>query len=76
MNDDEDGEVEPTRLAHRINLNDDGSFDELVVHAVKGDALVHVEMMDRRAVFVSIGSMRLWAFVNDDGVVEITVTEP
>lgn len=62
-------------LAHRINLNDDGSFDELVVSAPKGDALIHAEMMDRRSIFVSIGPIRLWAYVNADGVAEITHTE-
>ena len=71
--DDDEPDLPP--LAHRVRLNDDGSFDELVVSTPKGDALIHAEMMDRRAIFVSIGPMSIWAWVNEEGVVEITGTE-
>ena len=64
-------------LAWRLNKDDDGGFDEIVVGmGLAGhQALLHAEMMNARDIFVSIGPMRIWATVRRDGTVEVTNTE-
>lgn len=64
-------------LPWRVQSNDDGGFDELVVGGrVKGNTcLIHAEMMNRRAIFVSVGELRVWAHVEKDGTVKVTMIE-
>ena len=64
-------------LAWRLNKDDDGGFDEIVVGmGLAGhQALLHAEMMNTRDIFVSIGSLRIWAHVNRKGEVVVTGTE-
>ena len=65
-------------LDWRIQESTDGGFDELVVYADgkkgKNPALIHAEMMNKRDIFVSIGSLRIWATV-ERGVARVTHTE-
>lgn len=64
-------------LRWRLSTDDDGAFDELVVHG-RGPgrhALLHAEMMDRRSIFVSVGGVCLWATVGRDGHVRVTGAE-
>ncbi len=62
-------------LEWRIQESPDGGFDELVVFAGKGPALIHAEMMNKRDIFVSIGPLRIWATVGKDGIATVTATE-
>lgn len=64
-----------TKLRWRVQSDDDGGFDELVVSSNKGNALVHAEMMTKTAIFVSVGTVNLWAYVNKDGKVIVTSME-
>lgn len=62
------------RLKWRVQSDDEGGFDEIAVTS-KAGCLIHAEMMDERSIFVSIGSHRVWAYVNKQGVVKVTGTE-
>jgi hypothetical protein len=62
-------------LRWRVQSKDDGGFDELVVSAGKGDALVHAEMMSDREIFVSVGELRVWAYVDKRGKAVVTMIE-
>lgn len=61
-------------LRWRVQSDDEGGFDELVVAAGVRGALVHAEMMTRRSIFVSIGDLRVWAHVKR-GKVVVTMIE-
>lgn len=56
-------------LRWRVQSNDEGGFDELVVSVPAGLALVHAEMMSRRSIFVSVGDINVWACVKKGKVV-------
>lgn len=60
----------------RVQSNDDGGFDELVVHyGGKHGCLIHAEMMNDREIFVSVGDLAIWAHVDKAGRVVVTGTE-
>jgi hypothetical protein len=64
------------QLRWRVQSNHEGGFDELVVSAnVKGDALIHAEMMNDRDIFVSVGEVNIWACVDARGRVRVTSVE-
>ncbi len=64
-------------LSWRMQTGVDGGFDELVVsaRARKSPCLIHAEMMDDRAIFVSVGHIAIWAHVGRDGVARVTHME-
>lgn len=64
-------------LPWRMQTDDTGGFDELVVRSLvtKAPCLIHAEMMDERSIFVTIGPMRVWAHVGKNGRVRITMLE-
>lgn len=63
------------RLKWRVQ-SDLGGFDEIVLTTSRpGGCLLHAEMMDRRAIFVSIGELRVWAHVDDEGRAVVTMIE-
>lgn len=66
-----------TYLPWRVQSNDEGGFDELVVggRGVGVDALIHAEMMSDRSIFVSIGPLCIWAHVTKSGRVKVTHTK-
>lgn len=64
------------RQRWRVQSNDDGGFDELVVHyGGREGCLIHAEMMDQRSIFVSVGDLCIWAHVDRKGRVVVTGTE-
>lgn len=63
-------------LRYRINADPVAGFDEVVVHSTRPDEiLLHAEMMSPRSIWVSVGDLCIWAFVNDEGRVEISDME-
>lgn len=63
-------------LSWRVQSNDEGGFDELVVRGrARGECLIHAEMMNDRAIFVSVGDYMIWAHVNKQGKVVVTHKE-
>ncbi len=64
------------RARWRVQSNDAGDFDELVVHyGGKEGCLIHAEMMTDRSIFVSIGPLSVWAYVDAKGVAHVSGTE-
>ena len=58
----------------RVQSSDDGEFDELAV-TYGNECLIHAEMMDSKSIYVSVGPISIWAYVDKDGVVRISDTE-
>ncbi len=64
------------QLRWRVQSNNDGGFDELVVTNDKEHGcLIHAEMMNDRAIYVSVGDLCIWAHVDKEGRVRVTHTE-
>ena len=59
---------------HRLQTNDDGSFDEFVLGTGK-HAVVHVEMTDGRSGYADVCGFMIWFHVGKDGVPRITESE-
>lgn len=63
-------------LAYRFKADDVTGFDELVVKSGKPNGvLIHAEMMDERGIFVSVGDVRIWAYINKKGEAVVTGIE-
>lgn len=63
-------------LRWRVQSNNDGGFDELAVSSgKKAGCLVHAEMMNDRSIFVSVGDLRVWAYVDKRGKAVVTMIE-
>jgi hypothetical protein len=62
------------QLPWRVQSNDDGGFDEIVVGSGKG-MILHAEMMNDRSCFIDLAGLRIWVTVGRDGVARVTETE-
>lgn len=55
-----------SRLPWRVQSDDDGGFDEIVVG--RGDTLMlHAEMMSDRSMFVDVAGLKIWVGIGKDG---------
>ncbi len=63
-------------LPWRVQSGPEGDFDELVVHSLDGGpCLIHAEMMNERSIFVTVGDLAIWAYVDKGGHAKVTNTE-
>ncbi len=60
--------------AWRVQTDDAGRFDELVVRD-SAALVVHVEAMGLRRYFVDVAGVSIWVYVGRDGVARITDAE-
>lgn len=64
-------------LFWRVQSDEDGGFDELVVKSrrQKGGVLIHAEMMNSKAIYVDVAGVRIWAHVDRQGHARATMIE-
>jgi len=62
-------------LPWRVQSGPEGDFDELVVGMGGRPCLIHAEMMNERSIFVTVGDLAIWAFVDKDGNAKVSNTE-
>jgi len=62
------------QLSWRVQSNDAGGFDEIVVGS--GDKMIlHAEMMTDKSCFVDVAGICLWVYIDRKGVAKISMQE-
>ena len=62
-------------LPWRVQSGPEDEFDELVVGMGGRPCLIHAEMLNERSIFVTVGDLAIWAYVDKHGDAHVSNTE-